>query len=560
MNHSDLKKQLSVITQEIDRVADEKTHPIFNALLNIIELLISENAELKKENQLLRNEINQLKGEKGQPRFRQQSKPTDHSSEKDRKPRGQQPKPKKRDKKKGKLKVTRREVCEMSRDELPADAQFKGYQTQLIQDIRIERDVIEFKKQVYYSPSLKKTFTASLPLGYEGEFGPSLKALVIDCHRSLQMTQSAIHRLLTNHGIVISLASIARLLTEDVGDFKAEKEAIITEGVSSTLYQQMDDTGARCEGQNYYTHILCNPFYTAYFTRKNKDRLTVIELLMMGKMHFELSEASYALMEAMKLSDRSIQQLKEKALKPLMNRVEMDTLLEALFPFRHKQVSNRQIILEASAITAYQHSAKAIKLLLVDDARQFKQITELLALCWIHDGRHYKKLNPLTTLHQEQLHHFLSDYWDYYHALLAYKENPCGSRAQLLSEQFDELFSRRTGYDLLDERIDKTHLKKESLLWVLQYPELPLHNNCSELGARAQARYRDISFHTMSQQGTQMKDALMTIVQTAKKLSVNTYEYIYDRITKTYRLPSLACLIQEKAQQHLATMPIFNTT
>lgn len=85
MNHSDLKKQLSVITQETDRVADEKTRPIFNALLNIIELLMAENAELKKENQLLRNEINQLKGEKGQPRFRKQSKPTDHSSEEENK-------------------------------------------------------------------------------------------------------------------------------------------------------------------------------------------------------------------------------------------------------------------------------------------------------------------------------------------------------------------------------------------------------------------------------------------------------------------------------------------
>lgn len=29
-----------------------------------------------------------------------------------------------------------------------------------------------------------------------------------------------------------------------------------------------------------------------------------------------------------------------------------------------------------------------------DDAPQFKDITEELSLCWVHDGRHYKKLTP----------------------------------------------------------------------------------------------------------------------------------------------------------------------
>jgi len=35
-----------------------------------------------------------------------------------------------------------------------------------------------------------------------------------------------------------------------------------------------------------------------------------------------------------------------------------------------------------------------VLLLLCDDAKQFKRITEILALCWVHEGRHYKKLNP----------------------------------------------------------------------------------------------------------------------------------------------------------------------
>ena len=78
---------------------------------------------------------------------------------------------------------------------------------------------------------------------------------------------------------------------------------------------------------------------------------------------------------------------------------------------------------------------------------------------------------------------------------------------------------------------------------VLQHPTLPLHNNTSELGARTQARYRDISFHTINKKGTDAKDTFMSIIQTAKKLGVNTYHYLLDRVSKKLQLPSLASQI-----------------
>ena len=81
---------------------------------------------------------------------------------------------------------------------------------------------------------------------------------------------------------------------------------------------------------------------------------------------------------------------------------------------------------------------------------------------------------------------------------------------------------------------------------VLEYPELPLHNNGSELGARVQARYRDISFHTINPKGTKAKDTLMTIIETAKKLGVNSYQYLCDRISKKYSMPDLHILIKTR--------------
>jgi len=50
----------------------------------------------------------------------------------------------------------------------------------------------------------------------------------------------------------------------------------------------------------------------------------------------------------------------------------------------------------------------------------------------------------------------------------------------------------------------------------------------------------------MTKDGTKANDTFMTIVQTAKKLGVNTYEYIHDRVSKSFCMPSLSALINAK--------------
>ena len=152
----------------------------------------------------------------------------------------------------------------------------------------------------------------------------------------------------------------------------------------------------------------------------------------------------------------------------------------------------------------------------------------------------------LTILQTKDLDEFLDEFWRYYHKLEEYKESPNKKKAILLSKEFDELFSKVTGYDNLNDRINKTLAKKQELLLVLEYPELPIHNNASELAARVQVRDRDVSLHTMSEAGTRVKDTFMTISQTAKKLGVRTYEYIYDRVSGACGMPSLADVMIER--------------
>ena len=318
-------------------------------------------------------------------------------------------------------------------------------------------------------------------------------------------------------------------------------------------YQQVDDTGCRVNGKNYYTHVFCNPFFTAYFTRKNKDRLTLLDILCRGELKYAFNEEAYDLMLEFGLAKKWWDHIKAMFQTEALTRKDIDAILQKLFPNPKKHGTNRRIILESAALAYYQHSEYFIQYLMSDDAPQFNRLALHHALCWIHEGRHYKKLNPLSELNRRILNAFLEQFWDYYDALLTYKKSPSEAMAQKLSEQFDSLFATTTGYDALDIRIDMTREKKKPLLLVLVHPFLPLHNNGSELGARVQARIRDINLQTICENGTKSKDTFATIVQTARKMGVNIYRYIFDRVSKKYEMPSLAEMIMVAEEPMLGT-------
>ena len=128
-------------------------------------------------------------------------------------------------------------------------------------------------------------------------------------------------------------------------------------------------------------------------------------------------------------------------------------------------------------------------------------LTEDIALCWIHDGRHYKELVPRLAHHTKNLTTFLTKYWNYYRALVRYRDDSTAAKAERLRRGLDKLFQPTTGYTALDDRIQITRQKRQSLLRVLEHPELPLHNNAAELGARRRVRKRDISFGPRSDAG-----------------------------------------------------------
>lgn len=405
-----------------------------------------------------------------------------------------------------------------------------------------------YRIEIFYSPSEHKTYSGELPHGIKGEFGPGIKSLIITLNHVANVSEPKIHELLENIGIHISRATISRILTKDTDIFHQEKAEIFLEGLKSTPYQQIDDTGARVNGVNHYTQILCNPYYAAYFTVSNKNRETILDILLCGKEKvYCFNDEAFDLMETFNVSQIGMEKLSSFKNK-IFSDEEMHRKLDCVFSLKGYKTAKKKV-LEAGAIAAYHQSTDipVVTTLLSDDAPQFRQVASHHALCWIHDGRNYKKLRPIVPYYKEKLEAFLDRYWDFYGELCEFREKPDSEVAEQLSIKFDQLFSTITGYEQLDERVGKTKENKEHLLKVLVLPEVPLHNNAAELAARAKVRKRDVSLQTITEEGTKANDTFMTIVQTAKKLSVSAYQYICDRVSNKFEMPSLAQLIREKS-------------
>jgi hypothetical protein len=185
--------------------------------------------------------------------------------------------------------------------------------------------------------------------------------------------------------------------------------------------------------------------------------------------------------------------------------------------------------------------ASLFVVLVGDGAGQFKKITKRFALCWIHEERQYKKLVPILNVHRRELERIRGEIWGYYEKLKRYKENPNEEDKKKLWNEFDELFGQKTNYDELNDRLALTFDKKYELLTVLDYPEIPLHNNLSENGIREMVIKRKISGGVETDEGLIAWENNMSILATCKKLGVSFYDFMKGVFSKniTIDLPKM---------------------
>jgi hypothetical protein len=207
-----------------------------------------------------------------------------------------------------KVHVDREHLCEIDLSTLPSDAVNKGYYDVVIQDIKIVTDNVRYRRETYYSASLNKTFVAPLPsdVAGKGEFGVGIRSLIplfkTECH----LSESAMLSFFHHFNIHLSSTYISNQWTEKYPFSNQEKSDIVVAGIGSGTYQQIDDTFARVNGANHYTHILCNQYYAAFFTTERKDRLTVLDIFRnFAPREFLYNDYAITLLEAFELPKKN---------------------------------------------------------------------------------------------------------------------------------------------------------------------------------------------------------------------------------------------------------------
>jgi Transposase IS66 family len=390
-------------------IADESVRQVVLYLMNLVEKLSAKVEEQAEEIERLRDENNRLKGEQGQAKIKANKPARELSSEKERR----ESKPHHKENKQAKIRIDRVEVLKVDQQRLPPDAQFKGYEEVIVRDIEFRTENIQFRKEKYYSPNHQQTYLAELPAGYKGQFGPGVRAWVLALYYAGGMSEPKILELVETVGMHISAGQLSDLLVKDQEQFHAESATVVQAGLASSPWQHLDSTGTRVNGLNQQCHVLCNPFYTAYCTLPAKDRLSLLRVLQGGaEPLFRLNELALTLLKQLGVARKWCCKLTQ--LLPHeqeWTETQLDSLLDKHLPKLGKNL--RKLIKDGLAIAAYRTQTvwPVVELLVCDDAPQFNWLTLELALCWIHEFRHYKKLLPHLPYHRQLLQSFKESFW-----------------------------------------------------------------------------------------------------------------------------------------------------
>lgn len=528
-------------------------------LVNLAELLIQISLSQEKRIIELENLVNELKGEQGRPDISPKNQKSsedseaqglkNYSSEKERSSNSR-----KRNKRKSKfvdVQADRVHIVDIKKQmTLPPDAVFQSYRTSWYYNFELSSELIAVKRKVYYSVQKDTYYVGDLPVEYAKgkDYTYNLQETVFRLKYQYGMSSPFILELLQESGVDISLGTINNILLEVGERLEEERNLIHTAGVTNSIYTATDTTLDRYNGANHHAHIFCNQWFTTYYTACSKDRCTTLDLLRGSRERIYLmNEHTIDLCQQLGSAKQVITLLERVTDDRVRNKVDFNAFLKRhLSDLSPKSFASAQKRVYEAAYLAAFHAEQSI-ILLSDNAPQYNLITLTAALCWIHAGRHLKKLNPVLKVHQLQLEEFLTQFWIYYDWLSEYKQNPTPEHKEQLLKDFDVIFSIKTNYFLLDERIERIKKLKNKLLTVLDYPKVPLQNNDAELAARRQVRYRDISFQTRSEKGKKAKNIALSIYQTCKKLGVDAAKYILDRLTQKMELVALAEVIRQRA-------------
>ena len=168
----------------------------------------------------------------------------------------------------------------------------------------------------------------------------------------------------------------------------------------------------------------------------------------------------------------------------------------------------------------------------------------------VHAERLINKIIPFTEVQRLAIENVQDEIWELYHDLKAYKKLTAPEQQlqkESFSTRFDQIFTKSTDFETLNQVLQRLWRRKSELLKVLEKPDLPLHNNASEQDIREFVTKRKISGSTRSNEGRRCRDTFASLKKTCRKLGVSFWNYLIDRVGSKNEIPTLAQLIAQKA-------------
>ena len=542
------------MSPNILKISAEDRTPLVDALLEklaqsdaTIEALLNQVQALKETIDLLKEEIARLKGTNKRPKIKPNKKDIDALGKNPADGAAKRPGSDKVSKKSS-LKI--HETIVIKPDGLPAGSRLLRRRPFDVQDLIIQPHNTRYILEEWESLD-GEVFSAQMPSGIsQGHFGNGLCAFILDQYHQCQVTQPLLYEQLCEFGIDISTGQINNILTEDKELFHEEKDEILKAGLSVSPYVQTDDTGARHDGKTGYCTHIGNELFAWFQSSDSKSRLNFISILSSAyKGNYVLNKDAIHYMKSEKMPQYQLDVLRSSMRREFDTKEEWQSWLTQcrIIRSRHIKIASEAALL-AGALKAGLNRNLVI---LSDDAGQFNVPMLRHALCWIHEERHLKNLIAGNSeLREEALEKARNDFWNLYGKLKDYKLAPTKRLAKAIEKEFDELFNRRTPFELLNQALRRAFTKKKELLLVLSEPYLPLHNNASESDIREFVKRRKVSGGTRSPAGQRCRDTFASLKKTCRKLGITFYAFLCDRLKGEYKIDRLGTLIRKTALEN----------
>ncbi len=517
----------------------------------LCKALIAKNEEyagmilaLREQVQLLKDEIAVLKGQKPKPKIppNRLNENSPGASDSDNNGKGKRPGSDKRNKTSN-LEID--ETRHIKLENVPPGATFNGWSDYTVQDLTINKKVILFKLATYVDAN-GKISSAPLPPEYRtGHFGPQLIAFCLYQYHQCHVTQPLLLEALREFGVNMSSGQLNIILIENKESYHIEKEAMLEPALRGAEYINTDDTGARHDGKNGYCTHVGGLLFSYFKSTESKSRINFLEVLRGKYTDYVISDEALEYMFEHGASDDLLNLLEEAPRKHFANFKKWTKHLGRLGIVTKKE---QRLATEGALVGSLcSHGFHDDLVIVSDDARQFA--LSLNALCWIHAERHFRKFIPVSDHIRLELDGVRHAIWSLYRDLKVYKTKPEASQKEALSKEFDRVFTIRTSSAALNDLIVRTHMNKEKLLRVLDYPHIPLHNNDSERDIREYVKRRKISGSTRSATGRQARDTFTSLKKTCRKLGLSFWKYLQDRVGGLGKILPLSAIIKERSRR-----------